>query len=184
MVDTFPRVLGWRAGLAAYYSEVGRNQSAVEQVDWLVRAGALRGPKRIDWYATTGCLALVAHGLRDSALASTLYKELRPHAEQFAVVGYCSYVWGSTHGLLGLLACVLEDWNESAAHFEAAIRANERAGALPRLARSYIDYGEMLLRCGSHSRRGEELVGSGRQLAQQLGMARLASGASSAWRRS
>jgi DNA-binding winged helix-turn-helix (wHTH) protein/tetratricopeptide (TPR) repeat protein len=173
MIEAFPRVVGWRAGLLLFLAESGRIVEAAEVLDELVTNGALERPKRNEWYALIGALAIGIARTESPDHAERLYDLLSPHRDQLAVVGYGSYCWGSTEQLLGLCAAAAREYALAEEHLRKAIEANRGAGAMPALARAYGDLAVVLLRGGrkvealDHGRRCIELAG-------RLGMARVA----------
>ncbi len=80
----------------------------------------------------------------DADSAEVLYRLLLPWAA-FNVADQPEAIRGSVSRYLGLLAAMLERWNEAFRHFEDALAMNERMGARPWLARTQHDYARMLL---------------------------------------
>jgi tetratricopeptide (TPR) repeat protein len=173
MVDEFPRVIAWRAGLALVCAEQSKFREAEEHTEWLLRAGALDRPKRSEWFGTMGSLVFATGLLQNIDLADRLYPLLVPHADHLAVIGYCSFCWGSVRHWLGILSTVLERWDEAECHFEAAITTNMRVGARPWLARAEYDFARMISFQGKDPTRAEECLRSCAVLAEELGMSRL-----------
>jgi hypothetical protein len=79
---------------------------------------------------------------------------------------------------LGLLATVTSRWAEAADHFEAAIRAHDRLGARPLLARTRYEYARVLLHRGQPEDRSRalRLLDQAYATASTLGMAAVAEG--------
>ncbi|HEX9208277.1 MAG TPA: hypothetical protein VF851_08570, partial [Steroidobacteraceae bacterium] len=77
---------------------------------------------------------------------------------------------------LGQLAAVGSRWDVAEAHFEHALRLDERTGATPWLAHSRYQYGRMLrLRGRPEDReRAEALIAQAMATARELGMHGLA----------
>jgi hypothetical protein len=173
MVDRFPRVVGWRAGLALVYAEAGEVHKAAGETAWLRQANAISRPQRSEWFGTMGSLVFSAEALRDLTLASDLYEFLAPHRDHLAVIGFCSFCWGSTHHWLGILATLLERWEEARTHFNMALSVNEKVGARPWVARTEYDYSRMLNACGSPFKDIELHIERCIGIAQELGMHRL-----------
>jgi len=173
MVDKFPRVVGWRAGLALVYAETGEAHRAQCETAWLRQASAISRPQRSEWFGTMGSLVFSAEALRDLTLASDLYDLLAPHRDHLAVIGFCSFCWGSTHHWLGILATLLERWDEAEAHFEVALSVNAKVGAHPWVARTEYDYSRMLIAHGSSFQEVESHLRRCVEVARKLGMQRL-----------
>jgi hypothetical protein len=172
MVDEFPRVIAWRAGLALVCAEQSKFREAGEQVEWVLRAGALNRPKRSEWFGIMGSLVFATGLLRNASLAKRLYPLLAPHADHLAVIGYCSFCWGSIRHWLGILSTVLERWDEAEDHSRASLLTNLKVGARPWFARAEYDYAQMILLRGGDPARAEEHLRSSAILAQELGMTR------------
>jgi tetratricopeptide (TPR) repeat protein len=175
MVRSFPRVVGWRAGLVLLLSELGRTQEATEQQQWLLRAGALSRPKRNEWFATMGGLAIASTNIRDQVASKKIYGQLLPYSDNLAVIGYCSFVWGPVQQLLGILASSLNEWSVAEAHFERSLTLATEIGARPCVARTQYDYARMLVDRGGQTIRANELLRSCSKIASDLGMTRLSS---------
>lgn len=173
MVDRFPRVLGWRAGHALVCAEIGRLEDAREEIEWLRQANVLARPQRSEWFGAIGALVFSAQALSDASLASELYNLLSSHSGHLAVIGYCSFCWGSTHHWLGVLATVLEQWEEAKRHFEAALLVNSRVGARPWIARTEYDFSRMLILEGRDPIEATLHLDRCAKLAQEIGMLRL-----------
>ncbi len=70
---------------------------------------------------------------------------------------------------LGLLASLLERFDDSERHFEDALAMNERMGLRPWLAHTQEDYGRMLIENGDEAR-GRSLVDQAVATYRDLGM--------------
>jgi hypothetical protein len=173
MVDAFPRVVGWRAGLLLFLAETQRFAEANDLLDELVAGGALQRRKRNEWYALIGAMAIGAARAGSARHAERIYELLSPHQNQLAVVGYGSFCWGSTEQLLALSAMAAREHSLAEVHFLKAIEANRIAGAVPAVARSHGDLVECLMRQG---RRAEALDHAQLclRISRRLGMERVA----------
>jgi tetratricopeptide (TPR) repeat protein len=80
--------------------------------------------------------------------AAKAYNLIAPYRSQFALEGIAAICHGSVSRHLGMLAGVLERWDEAAAHFEAALSANRSAGAVLLVAHTLRAYGSMLIDAG------------------------------------
>jgi hypothetical protein len=121
--------------------------------------------------------ALVTARLEDVTAARALYPALLPYAEQNVSMNMEQPVvcFGSVAFYLGMLATVTSSWSEAEQHFEAAIRAHERLGAGPLLARTRVEYARMLLRRGRLGDAGQvqRLLARAEATAEMLDMAEL-----------
>jgi len=177
MVEAFPRVAGWRAGLLLLLAETERLVEADEQLEQLVAEGALEKQKRNEWYALIGAMGIAASRTENDACARKIYALLAPHREQLAVVGYGSFCWGSTEQLLGLCAMTAGENALARKHFSKAIKANRLAGAMPAVARTHRDLAWCLYREGRTQEaryHAEACV----RISKRLGMGRVADRAS------
>jgi hypothetical protein len=109
--------------------------------------------------------------LDDKARARTLALCLRPFEERMMSCGRVGmYVEGPVSWLLGMLAGVLGEWDESARLFEDALRRTVEAGMKPYEAITCLEYARMLARRGGHDGRRAELLRRGSAIATELGM--------------
>jgi tetratricopeptide (TPR) repeat protein len=173
MVESFPRVVGWRAGLALFLTEIGNRREAKEQLDRLFEDNVLEGPQRNDWFAITGGLTLSAENIAEKYRLESLYSSLLPHSDHYVVIGYCSLFWGSVHHLLGILAARLGKWARAESHFQSAFAMNRRVGARACIARAEYDYARILVTRGGRNLEAVEMLESCSVLAEELGMKRL-----------
>jgi hypothetical protein len=172
-VERYPRLPGWRAGLAAVYAEDGRSALAREQFEILAQRDFADVPRDLNWTHTMAVLAETCAHLRDVRRAERLYAILLPRAGRAIMVGYATGCWGSVSRWLGLLAETLSRPDEAARHFEAALAANAAMGARSWLARTQVDAARVL---AARDRPGDRaaarlLVAAARPTAQELGMA-------------
>jgi len=110
------------------------------ELDRLAAGGLAAVPFDSEWLPNLCQVARACSVLGHTALAAPVYDALTPYGALFAVEGIGAGCHGSVSHHLGLLAAVLGRTADAAAHFEAALDANRRAGAtLPTAAtlRSY-----------------------------------------------
>jgi tetratricopeptide (TPR) repeat protein len=123
---------------------------------------------------TMGMLAEVCSAVGDVATASGLYDALLPwHDRQFMVAA--GAVYGSAARPLGLLATVLERYDDAEAHFEEALAMNRKMQAPPWVARTQHDYARMLLRrdAPGDRERARELLDAALATAREIDMTKL-----------
>ncbi len=133
-----------RALLAVYYVEVGELTKAKAEYDRLVAGGLDKIRRDSIWLATMALGALASVYLNDRDRWEQFYELLLRYADRNAMLDiYVSY--GPVTYYLGLLAAQLGRTEESREHFEKALEATERSGALLFLAQSLAAYASMLL---------------------------------------
>jgi class 3 adenylate cyclase/tetratricopeptide (TPR) repeat protein len=135
----------WRPGLALIYSELGRTQEARAEFESLAQDDFVGVPRDSMWMGTIAYLADVCSFLGDRARADVLYQILLPFAGRNVVIGSAVVCYGALTRYLGVLATVLERWDEAERHFEDALTMNDRMGARPWLAHTQERYATMLL---------------------------------------
>jgi DNA-binding SARP family transcriptional activator len=110
-------------------------------------------PWGFHWLGTTALLTEACAALGDAAGAAVLYERLLPYARCFVQMSYTS-CYGSVERYLGLLAGTLGEVDRARTHFEAALRANEAAGAVLLVAVTRQQYARLLgpTRLGSQLR--------------------------------
>jgi class 3 adenylate cyclase/tetratricopeptide (TPR) repeat protein len=180
-VDRYPANLGWQATLTLMLWDAGRREEARSRFERLAAVDFAGVPSNHLWTSQLAILAIVCHGLADATRASRLYQLLLPYADHNVLVARLPLVSpGSVSHYLGMLAAAMSRWDDAASHLEAAMRVHERMDALPLLARSRFHYAHALVGRGRPDDQGraEEHLASARTIARQLGMPRLAAGAS------
>ena len=120
---------------------------------------------------TLSTATMAALRLGDRAMSEVLYELLAPQASRIIVAAEGAVCWGSIHRFLGPLAVVCEQPDLAAMHFEAAIAAHERLGALPFLAADRIAFADLLEASTRDRVRSGELRRTGLALARQVGLA-------------
>jgi hypothetical protein len=126
-------------------------------------------PLDLDWLPTMAAHARVAAYLRDRARCKRLREQLLPYA------GWCitlsdGQVWeGSVARPLALLEQVLGDSDAARAHFAAALDVHRRAGALPLLAHTLHELGDLEAEGGDRDAAAQAL-GEALALFQSLGV--------------
>jgi tetratricopeptide (TPR) repeat protein len=139
-------------------------------------------PRNLAW---SSLIALVAEicaltGLVEEAAA--LYPQLVPWAGHNIVTGSAALCFGSASRYLGLLAAQAGDLEQAVAYLEEGLAQNRSMGALPQVARSYLNLAEALLRRGraGDPDRALDLLARAALEARSLGMTALATRAEDA----
>jgi hypothetical protein len=164
-----------RARLAALAAELGRAGEARAELEH-APVGALTAHRHnmlevVElWHLVAPCALL-----RDTARAAALYERLIPHADRIHVRGVAGSCDGSISRHLGVLATVLERWEDGDRHFRHALERNARLGSPPLVARTRVDYARLLLARGAPEDRSRavDLLEPALASARALGMAPL-----------
>lgn len=127
--------------------ELGRDDQARMQLDELAADDFGMLPRDGEWLFNLSVLAEVAAHLGDRPRAERLYELLAPYAHMNAQLT-AEIATGSIARYLGMLAASLGRVEDAARHYEAALAANERAGARPWVAHTQEDYARLLLSRG------------------------------------
>jgi class 3 adenylate cyclase/tetratricopeptide (TPR) repeat protein len=163
-LPVFPALLCWAC------AEAGRTNEAEAIIGEARRADF--GGLRYDylWLITLAALSRGCARLSDAATARELHERLRPHHSAFAIG---QAVWlGPVAYDLGLLATVLERYDEADAHFAEAVEIQHRTGVRGMLAHSHLAWARMLLarRQPGDTERAKEQLREAQQTARQLGL--------------
>ncbi|MCT7325401.1 AAA family ATPase [Ralstonia sp. CHL-2022] len=165
----------WQPGIALMRAELGQLEAARKTFDTLANADFLTIARDGVWVANLTYLAIVCHALGDAARAAALYQLLAPFSRRNLVFGTAIASFGAADAILGALATTMGNWPQAQQHFQAALEMNERQGARPALARTRLDFAQMLLRRGEPSDldRADALLSAAEDEAATLGMASL-----------
>jgi DNA-binding SARP family transcriptional activator len=144
-VERYPAIPGWHSVLAHVCIELGRPDEAQRELARFAAGGFRDLPHDGIWLGAIGYLAETSAALGDRAAAARLRDLLLPYAGRNITVGWTSTCAGSASRHLGLLAATLGLDEEARRHFDAALEMNARMGAAPWVARTQIDYAELLL---------------------------------------
>jgi tetratricopeptide (TPR) repeat protein len=136
-------------------------------------AAVERTPLDASWDLAMTIFAERAGRARDAAVAAKLYDELLPFRSKFAYAS--SICRGPVSHYLGILAAVLERYDDAEALFAEAAELNERLEAPFHLARTQLEWARMLSeRVGPGDRdRARELLERARSTAGQYGCAQV-----------
>jgi tetratricopeptide (TPR) repeat protein len=173
LIDEFRALGPWHAGLVVLHLALGRVSQARREFEGLAGRGFEDVPRDGNWLITTALLAEACAQLGDAERAKQLYELLRPYTLRTVVVASAVAWHGPVSYCLGLLAATTGQWKDAAAHYEDALDAAARAGALPGLARTKQAYGTALLAAGrpGDRARAERLLNEARTAFDELGMA-------------
>jgi tetratricopeptide (TPR) repeat protein len=174
-IEQYPTIATFRCALAYLYSEIGQEAAARERFADLAKQGFTDLPQDLTFPLSLAFLAHVCAFLRDVDHATQLYTLLLPYADCNVVTSTAiAYHEPAAHSL-GLLAALLEQWDEARVHFAAALAMNTRLGARPRLAHAQHAYACLLLARQKSGDREQAtvLLDSALVTAQELEMAGL-----------
>jgi tetratricopeptide (TPR) repeat protein len=179
VVDQFPRAAFARAWLALAAAQVGDIDDARSGLRSLAEQ-LPEQPRNGIWLPAVALASLLSAHLNAPEAADNLYSLLRPYAGHMVHFSAPQPVvcHGSVSFYLGLLATVTARWAAAGDHFETAIRAHDRLGARPLVARTRYEYARMLLRRGQPGDRSRavELLDRAFATASTLRMAPVAEG--------
>ena len=145
--------------------ELDRSGEAREVVDHCSEDDFAAIWSNATWLFGMTILAEVCARVVDVERAVILYERLKPYANLVACEGPTS---GCVDHYLGLLASSLDRLDEADAHFQAAADMHRRMGAPTLLARTRLEWAQVLL-----TRRGQgDAVGAGELLGRALATAR------------
>ena len=148
MVESFPRLLGWRAGLALLYAELGAMDKAALEIDRVLELGLEGAPKRNEWSAAIAALASASVEVGHARGLELTERLLRPHAGQLVVVGYGSFCWGPVDTLLGAAALGRGELESADVWLRSSAIQCERLEAAPALARCRVHQARLALAQG------------------------------------
>lgn len=143
VTEDSPGLSSFRALLSLTHLELGREDEARAVIE-PVAAGRFEAvPRDFLWLTTLCVYGEVAARLGMREAAEWLYDRLVPFAHQVGITG-CS-TWGAIDRYLGMLAGSLDRDEEAERHLASAAEVHERIRAPVFLARTRLDWAEMLL---------------------------------------
>jgi len=120
-------------------------------------------------------LAEVCSRLGKREAAAELHKVISRYPEGNATAGD-GICFGPIARGLGMVATVLERWDDAERHYLYSMDLSERGGLRPSLADARMNYADMLLRrdAPGHREKARPLLQQALEAAQEMGMAKLA----------
>ena len=175
-VQATPSSATWRPALVLVLAELGQHEQASSELERLAARQFQAVARDSLWLACLAYLAQACAIVRDLTCADQLYALLLPWQGRNLVAASMVVCYGPADRFLGMLATVLRRWDSATRHFEAAIEMNRLQGSSPWLAHSQHEYAVMLLERSQQGdqQRARTLLASALQLAQSLGMTKLA----------
>jgi tetratricopeptide (TPR) repeat protein len=153
--ERFRGIPRWRDALAA--AELGDERSARAEIERHARSGFTDLPRDGLWILHLCGLAEASVLLRDRPRAAELYDLLAPFADRNAI-SISTMPFGPVAMRLGMLATLLQRWDEAERQFERAIELCDTMGARAIEARVLIEQAQMLL---ARKDEGDEVRASG-----------------------
>jgi tetratricopeptide (TPR) repeat protein len=169
----YPAIPGWRCVLAHVEAELGHRDQARATLDDFAANGFRDLPLDGLWLGAVVLLAETAALLDDRRHAEPLYELLLPYADRNVAIGWASSCAGSAARYLGLLGRLLDRAEDAAAHFDRALEMHARMDAQPWVARTLVDYAELLLDAQADHGRAAAHLDRAAAEARALGMTRL-----------
>ncbi|MGH3925892.1 MAG: hypothetical protein ACRDTT_24040, partial [Pseudonocardiaceae bacterium] len=173
-VAQHPGLWAWQAVLALCHCELGRWDEARVVFERLAADDFASRPYDVNWLVGMAISAEVCAELGDVSGAAVLAGLLAPYADQFVTAGPVS-CFGSVARYLGRLAATMGHLDEADAHFAAAAAAQARIGASAWLARTQLDWANLLLTRQGHGdlQMAAQLLGQALATARQLALSTL-----------
>ncbi len=162
----------WQSFLALLLAEAGRPREATEELEAVLAGGQGPDPGR---QAAAAIAAVTVASLAVHEPVQAQYRELLPGAGGIVVGGSGAVYLGPVSHHLGVLAALDGKAGEAVGHLTDAVAVNQRAGALPWLARSRFELAAALVQRGGEgdSERAGALLADAGRTAEELGMASL-----------
>jgi hypothetical protein len=111
---------------------------------WAARGGMAGEEMDAEWLSVSWFWAESAIRANEPAAAESAYTSLSPYEDLFIIDGIAAHMLGSVAHMLGKLAAFLGRPGDAERHFERAIDAHARAGAVLWEARSRLQLARML----------------------------------------
>src|SRR5581483_10908806 len=171
-LGTVDRNKQWLPELMVLHMELDHKEEAAKLFEELAAQDFADLPNDGTWGTSTVYLAEVCTYLDSKRHAPLLYRLLLPYCGRNIITGFQLSVFGPIDRFLGMLASVMERWEEAERHFRAARAMSERQGSVPATAHIHHDFARMLLKRnqGDDATEAQDLLDSSIALAAQLGM--------------
>jgi hypothetical protein len=165
--ERYPSVARWRNALAAV--ELADERTARAEIERHAHSDFAELPRNGLWILHLCALAEACVLVGDRQRAARLYELLSPFAER-NVVSLSTIPFGPVVLRLGMLAAMLERWQEAERHFEVAMERCGRLGARAVTARVLYEQSRMLLARGADEdqARGVELLAQAEAICHEL----------------
>ncbi len=166
----------FRIELAIFFAATGRRTEALTEMESLERNNFAAIPRDWNWLYNMCGLATLCMALRDAQRGAVVYELLLPYANRNITAGWGDLAYGCSSRFLGMLAGMMDRGIDAQAHFEHALRFDDRMGSRPWAAYARYEYARVLLNRG---KRGDlehalKLLVEARELTSAIGMKPLA----------
>jgi tetratricopeptide (TPR) repeat protein len=170
-VHEYPPLLRFRCALAHTYGELGRKHEASAALDELMTHDLGNEHLDAEWLLSITLLADPCALVGDHDIAATLYALLAPYQRLYTVAPV-EATFGSVARALGLMAGILERFDEAEQHFAFAIETERNMKARPWLAHTQQNLATTLLRRGADgdNERAHRLLQDAHDTYRDLGM--------------
>ena len=154
-----------------HHARLGRSAEAAEALQAIAADGFAGISPDEQWHWGAALTAEACTLLGDTERGAALYERLRPSEGQI-VICIPEVAAGSASRWLGVLATLLERWDDASRHFEAALEQDLRVGACPAAAHDHHEHGRMLVARGRRAdrARAQELLGVAKEEYGAMGM--------------
>jgi predicted ATPase/class 3 adenylate cyclase len=153
MVEQYPLLPAWRAGLAFIYREMERPTELREQLEILARDDFGTLPRDANWSVAMLVLGTSCAYLGDVERCRSLYEKMLPYAGFAVTIGAPADCLGPMELYLAPLAAVLGDYALAAQHHQRGVEAAERMHCPTGAALATYEYAFQLLRYGGEEQR-------------------------------
>jgi tetratricopeptide (TPR) repeat protein len=143
--DRLSAMRGWRCALALVLADLGREDEARRELEYLAAADFDHIPRDALWLVAMSLLAELCARLGDRVRARRLLELLGPYDGRNVVSMGAAYL-GPVARLLGLLAMTVGEDERALGHLETARASAERVGARPVAVMTALDAAELLAR--------------------------------------
>ncbi len=173
VTEDSPGLSSFRALLSLTHLELGREDAARAVIEPIAAERFAAVPRDFLWLTTIAVYGEVAARLRMRDAGAWIYERLQPFGGQVGLTG-CS-TWGAIDRYLGMLAGSLERYEDAERHLARAVETHERIRAPVFLARTRLDWAEMLLarEAEGDAERAQALLGQALAGARERGCAAL-----------
>ncbi|MEY2426153.1 MAG: eukaryotic-like serine/threonine-protein kinase, partial [Actinomycetota bacterium] len=150
LIEQYPLAPAWRGGLALLLAERGALDDARAELDLFIHDGVDNFRRDGNWPIALGLVVDTWELLGDhNAQLEIAYDVLAPFAHRFISVGWAADAYGSVKRLLGVLAGLLERWDDAEAHFRAGFDDDRRTDGIRALVRGHVQLANMYRRRGA-----------------------------------
>ncbi len=173
--EQYPDIIVYRCTLPWIHGELDRVEDARRGFEALATNNFADLPRDANWLVGVYLLAELCDYLGDAARAPILYDLLLPYADRNILTGAPALCTGSASRQLGMMAALMERWEDAERHFEYALVFDQKMNARPWVAHDQYYYAKMLLARDALGDRAKALalLQPALDAAQELGMARI-----------